>query len=96
MDDSIDSGESTEAGPEDLCVSLPTLEIDGVRPAVGDTVNLKVDGSVSKIVNDCAWVTPSTINGQPIPEGMPDANDDQLMQSAMAHDQMSASSMGGY
>ncbi len=85
MDDTITDDEP-DSDSDDLAVEIGTLEIDGVRPAVGDTVSLKVKGSISKIVNDTAWVTPETVNDLPIPAGTPEASDDELMKSAMAHD----------
>ena len=80
MDSSIDQGEPA-GDSDDLPVSVGTLEIDGTRPKVGDTVDLKVSGTISKLVNETAFVTPTTINDQPMPP-KEQATDDQLMQAA--------------
>ena len=85
MDSSV-SPENPETDRDDLPVDIGTLEIDGVRPAVGDIVKLKVGGTISKIVNEVAWVTPETVNDAPLPAETPDATDDELMESAQAHD----------
>ncbi len=89
MDDTMTPDAADADGDKDLCVDLATLAIDGTQPEVGDTVDLKVKGSVTKIVNGCAWVEPSTINGQPVPESTPAASDDDLMKAAQQHDSMS-------
>jgi hypothetical protein len=66
MDSSIDSGpESPDA--DDLPVDIGTLELDGTRPEVGDKVDIKVGGTITKIVNKTAFVSPETCNDQPMP-----------------------------
>ncbi len=84
MDDTL----SPETGTTDdgLPVQIATLEIDGVRPAAGDVVTMTVKGSITKIVDSTAWVKPDTVNGAPMPEETPNASDDEMMKSAMAHD----------
>lgn len=82
MDSSIDSGTETETN-EDIPVVLDTLTIEGVTPKMGDAVDLKVSGTISKIVNQTAWVTPTTVNDQPMPTDQTDApSNDDLMSAA--------------
>lgn len=85
MDDSIEPTGGDDN--DDLPVEIGTLEIEGERPEVGDMVNLRVKGSVTKIVDKIAWVKPETINDLPMPEGA-DASEEKLMESARAHDSM--------
>jgi hypothetical protein len=87
-DDSITPDNGDSVSDSDLAVAIGTLEVDGIRPSVGDEVSCKVKGPITKIVNEVAYVTPETVNDQPIPADAPDATDDELMKSAMAHDQM--------
>lgn len=91
-DDSIAPDDGGSIDSDDLPVDIGTLEIDGVRPAVGDMVTLKVKGNIAKIVDEVAWVTPEDVNDAPIPKGTPEATDDEIMKSAMAHDAMTATS----
>lgn len=86
MDSTLDTGTS-DSGQDDLPVVASTLEIDGTRPAMGDKVELKVQGTVSKIVNETVFVTPETVNGQPIPqEAEQSTSDEDLMAAAQSHD----------
>lgn len=85
MDNSIDNGPA-EAGNDDLPVSLGTLEIEGTQPKVGDSVDLKVSGTVSKIVNDTAFVNVISINDQPMPPKVQATEEENLMAQAGAAD----------
>jgi hypothetical protein len=70
LDSSItpDSSESdTMSENVELPVDIDTLSIDGTRPAVGDQCDLKVTGTVTRLVNQMAYVKPDTINDQPMP-----------------------------
>jgi hypothetical protein len=85
MDSSIDQG-LPEADSEDLPVSVETLEIEGVRPKVGDTVELKVSGTIRKLVDETAFVSPSSINDQPMPPKVKATEDEELMAAAQKVD----------
>lgn len=85
MDDTV-TPEGSSDDQKALPVDLAALELDGVRPQVGDVVEVQVKGSVKKIVDQTAWINPETVNGAPIPAETPEASDDELMKSAMAHD----------
>jgi hypothetical protein len=84
-DSSIDQGEP-EATSDDLAVAVGTLEIEGVRPKVGDTVDLKVTGTIRKLVDETAFVSPSTINDQPMPPKVQATDEEELMAQAQRMD----------
>lgn len=85
MDSSIDPG-TPEADSDDLAVSVGTLEIEGVRPKVGDTVELKVSGTIRKLVDETAFVSPQTINDQPMPPKLQASDEEELMAGAQRAD----------
>ena len=92
MDTPMQSG-PTGSDNDDLPVPIESLAVDGTRPQVGDHVEVKVGGTISKIVNDNAWVTPATVNDQPIPDDADQDDSMDALQSASA----SAGSIGsGY
>lgn len=75
----IDSSLSSETGPDEtgegsdqmdgnveLPVSIDTVKIDGTAPGVGDKVDLRVSGTVTRVVNDMAYVKPESINDLPM------------------------------
>jgi hypothetical protein len=78
MDSTIDSEEPSAADINELPVLLDTLELAGVRPEVGDSVDVKVSGKILKIVNEMAIVRPETANDQPIPQPPPENEMDDL------------------
>ena len=83
MDSSIDSDSSSDSGTEsDLPVTLDSLGVDGTLPKAGDSVEVTVKGTISKIVNGTAFVSPETVNGQPMPEAPNEPTDDELMTAA--------------
>lgn len=86
MPDDTITPESATDSRRALPVEIGALEIEGIRPQVGDAVVVKVKGAVTKIVDQIAWVNPETVNGAPIPNETPDASEDELLKSAMAHD----------
>jgi hypothetical protein len=86
MDSSIDAPE--EGTSDDLPVSVATLEIDGLRPSVGDPVDLKVSGSITKIVDETAFVRPDTINDQPMPPKVQATEDQEMRAAAQKMDEM--------
>jgi hypothetical protein len=52
----------------DIPVRLDSLEADGTRPSVGDSVTIKIDGTVSSIKDDCCYVSPDKINDTDLEE----------------------------
>ena len=58
---------------QEFCVPLATLSMPGegdqmTPPEVGDVVTASVEGKVTKIDGDNAYVKPTSINGKPIDE----------------------------
>jgi hypothetical protein len=84
-DTSIDQGPA-EADSDDLAVAVGTLEIDGVRPKVGDVVDLKVSGTIRKLVDETAFVAPDTVNDQPMPPKVQATEEEELMAQAQMAD----------
>ena len=90
MDSSIDAPD--EGTSDDLPVAIGTLEIDGLRPKVGDPVDAKISGSITKIVDETAFVKVDTINDQPMPPKAAATDEQNLMAQAQAMD----AAGGGY
>lgn len=67
-------------GNVELPVNVETITIDGIQPAVGDHVEVKVDGTVTRVVNSMAYVRPEMVNDQPMPSTplQPDANENEM------------------
>lgn len=90
------SSEYIKAGDE-LPVKMDTLSIDGSDPEVGDDVEVKVKGRVSRIRDDCCYVEIQTANDEPIenpakqPEDMGEAD---MMKMAEAADLQGSSPYG--
>lgn len=62
----------TPPDDNDLQVKVDTLSIDGTNPEVGDQVEVKVKGSVTKVLNGTAFVKPEMVNDMPVEDNMPD------------------------
>jgi hypothetical protein len=75
MDASMPTPENESEEPimvgDELPVKLDTLMVGGQRPDVGDMVDVKVSGTVSRIVDDCCYVRVESANDEEIhkPEG---------------------------
>src|SRR6266446_6523195 len=72
MDSSINPHSGNESDMSSTSVELPvdidSVTIDGTAPEIGDQVDLKVTGNVTRVVNTIAYVKPSSINDQPVQE----------------------------
>lgn len=88
-DTSLDPTEG-ETSSGDIAVDIDTLAIDGTRPKAGDSVDLKVTGTISSLKDNTAFVTPEMVNDQPIPSDMPetDMSDQAMMAEAQKMDGM--------
>lgn len=78
-----------DAGGSKVYANASSLAIQGEMPAVGDSVDLQVQGTVASVEGDVVCVTPVTVNGQPAPSGAsePPVNEhDKLMSMAGADD----------
>lgn len=76
MDDQTTDSPSPQSG-DDIGVDLNTLMIYGTRPQVGDKVDLKASGKVTRIENDTAFVQLETVNDAPIQQDN-SSDDDQM------------------
>jgi hypothetical protein len=95
-DSSGASDHQIEMGDE-LPVKIDTLSLDGTQPEVGDDVEVKVKGKVSRIRDDCAYVTLETANDEPIENPAKQPEDDQgMMDMAQKADMGGVPVGGGY
>jgi hypothetical protein len=92
-------GSEDQLTPEtEIAVRLDSLEADGTRPAVGDSVTVKVDATVKKIENDYAYVQADAINDTDINEIVADtqqSEDDEDSMMARMTAQADQANMGG-
>jgi hypothetical protein len=81
-------------------VRLDSLEADGTRPAVGDDVTIKIDGTVKRIENDYAFISTTAVNDTDINDILADnqegdeGGEDAMRRLATQADQM-ATPLGG-
>lgn len=75
--ETMSEGEPTESpmGPED-CVSLSALAMPGddeqmAAPELGDKVQYTVEGTISRIEGDNAYITREAVNGEPVKGAAP-------------------------
>ena len=95
-----ESEEPIQIGDE-LPVKLDTLELGGERPNVGDQVDVKMSGVVSRIIDDCAYVKVENANDNPIETPAGDqqaghAEEDDMAQQAYQADMSGIPIGGGY
>lgn len=67
VDSSTDPGPAPEGQGIEINANVDGLLIDGTAPEVGDHVETKVGGTVSKVVNGVASISVETVNGTPMP-----------------------------
>jgi hypothetical protein len=95
-----ESGSDVIGPDQEIPVHLDSLEADGVRPRTGDTVTLRVEGTVKRIEDECAYVVPELINDTDLAEILAehsDDGDDGLMRKLTSQaDQMGTPMGGGY
>lgn len=92
------AGDNVEQGDE-LPVKIDTLSLGGTQPEVGDEVEVKCKGKVTRIRDDCAYVALDTANGEPIenPPSQPeDGSEGDMMDMASQADAAGAPVGGGY
>jgi hypothetical protein len=87
-----DGDEMGGMAENELCVDLQALampdESDQMQPpAVGDKVQANVEGTVSRITGDKAYVTMSAVNGQKVAEAAPAPGDEEANLQQMAASQ---------
>lgn len=95
--DAADDGGGAMAGGMDMCVPLDSLKEPDEQqqmqsPEVGNPVVMTVEGTISRIEGQNAYVTPSAVNGQKLDQmqGQAAPEGDQLRQMA------SSMPMGNY
>lgn len=83
-----DTTATSTSQPATHRIPVAALAIDGAAPEVGDTVEFTLSGTVASVSGEFAEITPTAINGQPIPAGAPAEpdGDEQVMAAAMAAD----------
>lgn len=89
----MEDSNSTADSSTELCASLDSLKVNGVPPAQGDSVSVTLDGTISRIDGDNAYITPAKINGQDVmkDDAEPDeGSEDSMMAMAQKAD------AGGY
>src|SRR5438309_4723041 len=97
QDNSISSDtEPDSSGETKIYANLDSLSVGGIPPAVGDSVDLTVKGTVSSVEGSVACISPDEINGQPAPSAPGNKNESldqqgaRLGAKAQADDQASA------
>ena len=92
-----DGGEELLQPETQIPVSLDSLEADGTRPKVGDSVTIKVDATVKKIEDNYAYVLPDAINDQDINEIVADTQgqDEDAMMERMTRNADMGNMPGG-
>ena len=77
---------------------LDSLEADGTRPSVGDSVDVKISGTVKKIENDYAYVQAEAVNDTDINDIMADTgaqDEDAVMERMTRNADMGQMPSGG-
>jgi|ERR1041385_227189 hypothetical protein len=83
IDDPNEGYEDNQISPGDeLPVKIDTLSLDGTQPEVGDSVEVTVKGKVTRIRDDCAYVSIETANNEPI-ENPPSQPEDKMTEDAL-------------
>jgi hypothetical protein len=98
--DPADQGDNMLQPDTEIPVKLDSLEADGTRPSVGDSVDVKISGTVKSIENDCAYVVCDQINDTDIDEILAEhgAQDEDAMMERLTRnaDMGQMPSGGGY
>ena len=81
-----DADEPIQQGDE-LPVKLDTLMVGGERPNVGDQVDVRVTGTISRIIDDCAYVSVEQANNDDIETPAGDDQARMMAQQARELDQ---------
>jgi hypothetical protein len=90
-----DTGDEPIQIGDELPVKLDTMMVGGERPRVNDQVEVTVGGTVSRIVDDCAYVTLETANSEPIETKKPAQEEGDLDEMSRGMDMMGAPIGGG-
>ena len=96
--DPAESGDNMLQPDTEIPVKLESLEADGVRPKVGDSVTIRVEGTVKSIENDCAYVLCDAINDTDLEEILAEhapQNEDSMMEKLTRNADMGQMPSGG-
>jgi len=89
--------EAAAGGATEFPIPTPMLALEGAEPMEGDEVEFTVKGTVSRSENGKTFVTPTEVNGQPLPtEKAPAAEPSEDDMRAMAEDADSSGAGQGY
>ena len=92
-----DEGDDDKITPgNELPVKLDTLQVDGVRPKVDDHVEVKVGGTITHIVDDCAYVKVETANDEPTEDKSYSSEEEDLVKQSENADMEGAPIGSGY
>ena len=82
---------------DELPVKLDTLEVGGERPEVDDQVEVTVGGRITRIVDDCAYVSLETANNEQIETPKGDQEEEKALGAlGQQMDMMGSAPGGGY
>jgi len=82
---------------DELPVKLDTLEVGGERPEVDDQVEVTVGGRITRIVDDCAYVSLETANNEQIETPKGDQEEEKALGAlGQQMDMMGSVPGGGY
>ena len=99
MQVAADDGGSDIISPDsEIPVPIDSLEADGVRPSVGDTVTVRVEGTVKSIRDNCVYVTPDAINDTDLEEILAEhggQDEDAMMKRMTTQADQSGMPIGG-
>ena len=86
MDSAINDS-TGDSGETEICAPLDAFSVSGTPPAEGDEVEFKVKGKVSRVEGGNAYVTPETVNDQPVMQDQGgNMDENELRQNAQSQD----------
>jgi hypothetical protein len=82
----------------EIPVPVDSLEADGVRPEMDDQVTIRIEGKITRIENDCAYITPQKVNDKDLNEILAEKqseNEDSMMERITSDADRAGLPMGG-
>jgi hypothetical protein len=80
------------SAPQEQAVPTASLAIDGAEPQPGDEVEFTVRGKVTRSEGGKTFLTPTAINGEPLPEMPAEMTDESVRDAAEDADESGAGS----
>ena len=96
--DPAEGGDNMLQPDTEIPVKIDSLEADGTRPSVGDTVTLRIEGTVKSIKDDCVYVNCDAINDTDLEEILAEhgnQNEDSMMERLTSQADMGGTPLGG-